>query len=302
MSHVFCKPCQLGELDAIKIEHPLFNATLLLQGAQLIEFSPKSNRDCNTLWLSPSAQYKKGQPVRGGIPICWPWFGNVDKNPNAIQDQLKSTTANSAHGFARSLPWEVKRINEDCHYIEVTLFLSSNSETKAIWPFDFVLEAKFTFSEKMELLLTTSNTGSDSFNISQALHSYFPTKDITHSYIHDTHNLKYIDALDHWKQKQQMGKVHFNTETDRLYLFDKENHSLRLETPDQSLLINSKNSQSAVIWNPWIEKSKRLSQFSPLDFQSMLCIETANVLSDSRKIMAGGQSTISVELIANYLL
>lgn len=299
MSHVFCSLLKIDELEAIKIEHPSFNATLLLQGAQLIEFSPKSNQFRNTLWLSPNAQYKLGQPIRGGIPICWPWFGNIDKNPVPIQEQMQNNTSASAHGFARSLTWDIKSIHEDCHYIEVTLSLSSNSTSKDIWPFDFELEAKFTFSNKMELVLTTNNTDNESYNISQALHTYFPTKDINRSYIYNTHNLKYIDALDHWQEKQQVGKIHFNAETDRLYFFDKKEHSLRLETPEQSLLINSKNSQSAVIWNPWIDKSKRLSQFSPLDFQTMLCIETANVLSDSREIKAGEQSSLSVEVIVS---
>jgi glucose-6-phosphate 1-epimerase len=297
MSHVFCSLSKIDELDAIKIEHPSFNATLLLQGAQLIDFSPKSNQFQNTLWLSPSAQYKLGQPIRGGIPICWPWFGNIDKNPAVIQHQMKNNTSASAHGFARSLMWEIKSILEDCHYIEVILSLSSSLASKEVWPFDFELEAKFTFSNKMELVLTTKNIGNESYSVSQALHTYLPTKDINHSYIHNTHNLKYIDALDHWQEKQQIGKIHFNTETDRLYFFDKKDHSLRLETPEQSLLINSTNSQSAVIWNPWTEKSKRLSQFSPFDFQTMLCIETANVLSDSRDIKAGEQTSISVEMI-----
>ena len=85
MSHVFCHKILIGELEAIKVKHPLFNATLLLQGAQMIEFCPLENQGQNILWLSESAEYKQGNPIRGGIPICWPWFGNLNKNPSIIQ-------------------------------------------------------------------------------------------------------------------------------------------------------------------------------------------------------------------------
>jgi glucose-6-phosphate 1-epimerase len=217
-----------------------------------------------------------------------------------MQDQLQDISSASAHGFARSQPWVIKHITEDCHFVEVTLLLSSNLETKALWPFDFELEATFKFSTSLKLTLTTTNTGNQPFSISQALHSYLPTEDINRSYIHDAHNSMYIDALDGWKEKKQTGRIGFSEETDRLYFFDNRHYSLRLETPNQSLLINNEHSQSAVIWNPWREKSKRLSQFSPQDFNQMLCIETANVMSDIKKIKSGEQARISVEFVLSF--
>ena len=307
MSHVFCQQVKIDQLEAIKIEHPLFSATLLLQGAQLIEFTP-TNTENNLLWLSDTVEYKQGKPLRGGIPICWPWFGNLNQNPAPIQDQmqnqiksqLQDVSSVSAHGFARSQPWAIKHIHEDCHFVEVTLILSSNSATKELWPFDFELEATFKFSKTLKLTLTTINTDNKPFCISQALHSYLPTADINRSYIHDAHNATYIDALDDWKEKKQIGRIGFSEETDRLYFFDSRHYSLTLATPKQSLLIHNENSQSAVIWNPWSEKSKRLSQFSPHDFHHMLCIETANVGSDIKKIDTGEQAKISVELVLNF--
>lgn len=300
MSHVFCHKILIGELEAIKVKHPLFNATLLLQGAQLIEFCPLENQGQNILWLSESAEYKQGNPIRGGIPICWPWFGNLNKNPSIIQSQIANPTSASPHGFARSMPWQVKNIHEDCHFVEIILVLTSNQESKKLWPYDFSLEAKFVFSKKFELTLTTINNDTQPFSISQALHTYLPTDDITQSYVHNTQHLDYIDALDNWNTKQQQGKVCFYEETDRLYFFKQNSYSVRLETPRTSMLINNKNSQSAVIWNPWRVKSKRLSQFRPLDFEKMLCIETANVLSDIKNLSVGEQTTLSVELIAIY--
>lgn len=298
MNHAFCALVKIDELDALEINHPSFKATLLLQGAQLIQFRPRHKNFENILWLSPSAEYKKEKPIRGGIPICWPWFGNLDKNPESIQHQIEPSASASAHGFARSALWEIKSVHEDCKYIEITLSLSSNLVSKTLWPFDFHLEAKFKLSTKLELTLTTTNTGTKNFTISQALHTYLPTKNIHHSYIHNTHDLKYIDALDYWAEKKQVGKIPFTEETDRLYFFNHPEYLLRLETPQQSLLLHSRYSQSAVIWNPWVEKSKHLSQFDPTDFMSMLCIETANVLTDSKRIKAGKEESIFMALIA----
>tara|TARA_R110001583_G_scaffold14481_1_gene60394 strand:+ start:35 stop:946 length:912 start_codon:yes stop_codon:yes gene_type:complete len=298
MSHVFCQQIHIGQLEAIKIEHPIFSATLLLQGAQLIEFTP-IDRTNNLLWLSDTAEYIKGKPLRGGIPICWPWFGNLDQNPEAIQHQIREPA--NAHGFVRSLPWQVVSINESCHQVDIVLALTSNEKSKAFWPFEFTLEAHFSFSKKLEVELTTTNTGSKAFAISQALHTYLPTTDITKTYIHNAHKARYIDALDNWKEKTQTGRIGFSEETDRLYFFTTKpnavpQYQLRVESPKQQLLLKNTQSQSVVIWNPWINKSKQLSQFQPEDYQRMLCIETANVMTDHKVLAPNQKQSLTLEL------
>jgi len=299
MSHIFCQQVQLDELEAIKIEHPLFSATLLLQGAQLIEFTPTSTEN-NLLWLSDSVEYKQGKPLRGGIPICWPWFGNLDKNPPAIQSQIKDKSSASAHGFARSMPWKIVSIIESCHQVEVILALTSDEQTKALWPFEFNLEARFIFSQQLEIELKTVNNSETAFSFSQALHTYLPTADINKTYIHNTHNSYYIDAMDHWQEKPQIGRIGFSEETDRLYFFPEQSGSnqfqLRVEAPNQQLLVNTENSRSAVIWNPWVKKSLGLSQFSPHDYQNMLCIESANILDDSVLLESQQQHSLKLTL------
>ena len=204
MNHVFCKLITIDALNAIRIQHPLFNSTLLLQGAQLIEFSPSKNQFNNLLWLSDSAKYHHGQSVRGGIPICWPWFGNLDKNPNAIQQQVPNPDLAQAHGFARNLDWKIHSIQEDCHFVQVELVLEANAETKKLWPFDFNLIARFTFSETLEVELITTNLDQQEMIISQALHTYLTTADITKTYINTPRSAFYIDPMDNWKEKQQV--------------------------------------------------------------------------------------------------
>jgi len=296
MNPVFCQTVKIDQLEAIKVEHPLFTATLLLQGAQLIEFTPSSCNN-NLLWLSDTVEYKLGKPLRGGIPICWPWFGNMDKNPTKIQQQIQGEA--SAHGFARSMPWQVNSITESCHHVEIILQLTNNQQTQTLWPFEFNLQARFVFTNTLEVELTTTNTGAKTFAISQALHTYFPTDDITKTYIHNTHGSRYIDALDNWKEKKQNGRIGFSEETDRLYFFNADKldtYELRIESPNTQLVLKNTQSKSAVIWNPWIEKSKRLSQFSPQDYQHMYCIETANVMSDHKMLTPNQQQSLKFEL------
>ena len=299
MNHIFCKLIRKGELDVIQIDHPLVRATLLLQGAQLVEFSPQKNDFNNLLWLSKSVEYKQGKPLRGGIPICWPWFGNLEKNPDNIQQQVKSEHR-PAHGMVRDIPWHISSIKESCESVIVELNVQSNESTLNIWPFDFSLIARFTFSQTLTLELITENTGKECFAFSQALHTYFPTSDITQTYIHNADQAQYIDALDDWKEKVQQGRVVFNQETDRLYFFKKNSKSeqfkLRVETPGHQLNLTTKNSLSAVIWNPWIEKSQRLSQFSAEDYESMYCIESANVMSNHKTVEAKQKVSIFLKL------
>ena len=299
MNHIFCKLIRKGELDVIQIDHPLVRATLLLQGAQLVEFSPQKNDFNNLLWLSKSVEYKQGKPLRGGIPICWPWFGNLEKNPDNIQQQVKSEHR-PAHGMVRDIPWHISSIKESCESVIVELNVQSNESTLNIWPFDFSLIARFTFSQTLTLELITENTGKECFAFSQALHTYLPTSDITQTYIHNADQAQYIDALDDWKEKVQQGRVVFNQETDRLYFFKKNSKSeqfkLRVETPGHQLNLTTKNSLSAVIWNPWIEKSQRLSQFSAEDYESMYCIESANVMSNHKTVEAKQKVSIFLKL------
>ena len=300
MRHAYCENITLDELAAIRVKHPKFNATVLLQGAQLIEFSPANNNFNNLLWLSECAEYKKQQSVRGGIPICWPWFGDLNKNPTAIKQQVPTPQLAKAHGFARNLVWQLGNINENNDRVQIEFELSHTPETQALWPFTFNLVARFTFSDTLTVELITTNLDHKEMVISQAMHTYFPTTDIAETIISpsDSCEVVYIDALDNWEEKKQIGAIKFTQETDRLYFFTTteaaKNYELKIKTPTQQLLMTNQHTNSAVIWNPWIEKSLRLSQFNAHDYKTMFCIETANVLHDSISLESNQQHTLKL--------
>lgn len=278
------------ELDCLQIRHPLFSADLLLQGAQLLHYAPQGQD--NWLWLSARAEYKKGVSVRGGIPLCWPWFGNAAMNPEAVKALITTPAEAPAHGFARARDWVLTEVYEDNEDVVLTLNLSDT--THPMWQAGLSADAEFRFTaSSVSLVLTTHNKGDKPVTFSQALHSYFPTSDISATHLRGLEGSRYIDTLDGWQSKTQTGEVTFTAETDRIY-YGEENISL--QTPEHTTELSSQGSNSCVVWNPWTEKSLRLSQFAADDFKRMFCVETANALDDAITLAPSESHSLSLLL------
>ncbi len=287
----FCTLKNINELEYVFIQHPKFTAKILLQGAQIIEFNHVIKGDF--LWLSEKAEYKQGKSVRGGIPICWPWFGNIEFNPENIRKNVSNKAA--AHGFARQLPWTLQTLNETAHGVSITLKLQHSADTLAIWPIEFDLTCRFDLSNHLSISLETTNLSNKTCSISQALHTYLPTSDIKNTRILGVHNTPYIDALDRWQEKKQCSAITFNEEVDRIYM---GKHSYQGFNSVHSFELSS-NSASSIIWNPWVEKSKRLSQFNSEAYKKMYCIESANVLSDHIRLSSKKSHSLNMTLTKN---
>lgn len=250
-------------LDYIAITTPLCDARIFLQGAQIDQFTPKDK--AALLWVSSADEYLPGSGIRGGIPICWPWFG-AHSNPDWPQ-----------HGFARTRLWQLdqSRIENDIAYL--TFSLTVNEQDKQYWPHQSQVSIEFVLSEKLQVSLITTNTGSETFEFTQALHSYFPIGDIHQLVAHGFAGSKYIE-FGQGPYLQEGDSVRFDRETDRVYtqLADRQ----LLETPNGVIEVMRDNSRSAVLWNPWIDKSKWLARFNDEDYLTMVCLEAANVLED----------------------
>lgn len=276
----FCHPCDFGELSGIRIEHPLFSAIVLLQGAQLISFKPKDDNDW--LWLSKHyedhSEYRQGQPVRGGIPICWPWFGDPKCNPKSVLHDIAPSAQSSAHGFARNHIWRACDVKESVSNVRLTLALDTATLPNNGWRANAQLEMTMTFAhQSVALQLTTTNTAKRTLSISQALHTYLPTADIKSTQIHGLEGAHFLDCLNNWELQAQFGALNIHAETDRVY---RRHGNISVVTPTHTTHIDSVHSKSCVVWNPWIDKAKRLSQFDNNAYVNMLCVESANVMDD----------------------
>lgn len=290
----FCKYVKKGELEAIEVNHSLFDATVVLQGAQLIHFAPKNQE--NWLWLSKEAKYKKSVPIRGGIPICWPWFGDAKRNPPSVVECINNEAQHMAHGIARNQLWKLTSLSENVDTVELEFAIEE--ECKELWCAQVTpLLCIKMYKDSLGVYLKNKNTGSQNTSISQALHTYLPTTDIRQSQISGLENSMYVDALNQWLCFKQLGLVKFRGETDRIYRGALPD--LNLRTPTYSMQIQNTGSNSAVIWNPWINKSKSLSQFADTSYENMLCIETANVLDDHLKLAPGEEHTLGLILRRN---
>ena len=294
--YAFTRIVQRDQLQCLEIHHPFFRADILLQGAQLIYYRPAMATN-NWLWLSSSAEYKTGQSLRGGIPICWPWFGNALQNPSAVQQQLADPATASAHGFARNQDWQLDQVEESCQQVRVRLSLLAIDRSD--WHGKAKVSAEFIFNKRScQLTVTTHNLDNKTLNLSQALHSYFPTGDIHNTRIYGLESCRYADALinhdGNWKVSRQNAAVSFSQETDRVYFPQKPR--LQLQAAGQTTNLYTDNSRSCVVWNPWVNKAKRLSQFDNAAYKEMFCIETANVLDDAVSLPANEQFSVTVRI------
>ena len=268
------------ELLAINIHNRTAEATVFLQGAQLSQYQRHKERP--VIWLSPECEYKIGSPLRGGIPVCWPWFGALDRNPESIQQQVVSG-GDQAHGFVRQLEWEVdyiKAISPDETQLQMSLTLDSTD----LWPFACKLTMKFTIGAQLTLSLEVQNIDAQSFVFSSALHSYFAVGGVGEAKIRGLNDKPFIDALHDWGVFTQQSDIVFDREIDRIYETNGSDIQVIDNEWQRQISIVSKSSANAVVWNPWVEKSKALSQFNDLDYRKMLCVESANVGNDSVKL------------------
>lgn len=276
-----------GELEAIEVHHPLFRARLFLQGAHLTHFATHDKPDW--LWLSDTARFETGRAIRGGIPLCWPWFGVPEKNPPEVRKRIRTK---AAHGFVRTALWKLEDVRESAHEVEICLSLRADDDFADVWEGHALLLATFSFSVRgCQIALTTTNLGADPLAYTQALHTYLPTSDIERTHISGLDGSDFVDTLRDWRYCQQKGDVVFHGETDRIY---ESAAPLVVSTPGSRRTLNAIGSDSTVVWNPGPQKAQALSDFPDSGWKSMLCVETANALSDYRVLNKGQSHTLGV--------
>ncbi len=285
--------CQ-KDLVAIGIKNKAATAEIFLQGAQLSRYC--RHQESPILFLSDACDYKEGVSLRGGIPICWPWFGNLDKNPEAVTQQIPAEYVKNApaHGFVRGQDWQLVAIETPSDSLTTIELEYKNKSSNSYWPFAAHLHYKVTVGETLSACLTVSNMDAHAFTYSSALHSYFCVSDIHRARIHGFEEAAYIDAADHWSAKQQQQSIRFTNEVDRVY--GTAGTHVQLKDTQRTLAIDSKGSHSTVVWNPWIDKSQRLSQFNNDDYCRMVCIETANVMDDVITLGTGEKHALSITI------
>ena len=269
-----------GLLRAV-VNIPTCRGELVLQGAHITSWQPAGQLP--VLWLSQESHFEKGKPIRGGVPICFPWFG-----PNAEDAGLP------AHGFARLVDWQIvaTHANEDGS-------IAIRLET-AIYPFALSFQVEFGTKLKMTLRTQVLPNSLSSHSFEDALHTYLAVSEIGSISISGLEGTAYIDKVDQASSKAASGSpIRFTSETDRVYLETQSDCLLMDEGLRRVIRVAKAGSASTVIWNPWVDKSKRMADFGDDEWHKMVCIETANVGGNRIELLPGElhstTSIISVE-------
>ncbi|PVZ38766.1 D-hexose-6-phosphate mutarotase [Pseudomonas sp. CC120222-01a] len=284
---------QHGELNCWRISSDRAELLIAQQGAQILSYQRVGEPPL--LWLSDQAIFRQGKSVRAGVPVCWPWFGNLQRNPASVQAMYRGEQA-PAHGLARTRDWQLLGVEEKGDDLHIEFELPEAKGDLPDWPHDVELKLQIVLGDELSVSLNSRNMGNSPVTISQALHSYFAVSDVRQARVEGVEGLQYIETLADWEQRQQQGALGFAGETDRIYLDTPQKLSIVDPHWERRITLTCTGSRSAVIWNPWTERAKELADMADDGWQRMLCIETANVWDDVVELKPGASRSLQVRV------
>lgn len=278
-----------GELISAEISNDEATANIALQGSHVFSFQPHEQQP--VLWTSRYSHYTAGKAIRGGIPVCWPWFAN---HPTDV--------GKPAHGFARTSQWTVLGSEITAKgATRLQLGLTDTEATRALWPHPFQLEVNVTVGSELQVELLIRNPGDTAFSCTGALHSYFSVSDIANVAIHGLEGCAYLDKVASDQRREQAGPITITGETDRVYLDTSADCLIVDPGWQRQVRVSKQGSRTTVVWNPWTEKARQMADFGAEEYRQMVCVETANAADEVITVPVGGehrlQTTISLELI-----
>lgn len=258
-----------GGFPFIMISNRSATALISVYAAQVLSFHPAEEYE-DLLFLSQKSSYKEGKAIRGGIPVCWPWFGGDPIDLNRPD-----------HGFVRNGLWEVLKTEATTELeTKVKLRFLETAQIKSCWQQNFVLDLEISVASSLTLKLITRNTGDQVFSITQALHSYLHVGKINQIRILGLEGSNYLDKLDDGIQKNQLGAVTVLEEVDRIYT--NTQHELIIDDSNfnRQIRITSSSNKTTVVWNPWEKSSAKIADLENNDYQRFICVEAGNVGTD----------------------
>ena len=264
-----------GELVFAEVANALAEATIALQGAHVMTFQPRGQAP--VLWLSQFAKFAPGKSIRGGVPVCWPWFGPHEKEATF-----------PAHGFARTVPWQILETavtKEGATFLKFGLI--ETAATHAQWPHASSVEILVTVGATLHVEMITQNKGAESFVLGEALHTYFHVSDVADMAILGLEGCDYLDKVENFARKTQRGPIVIESEVDRVYLNTTADCVIEDRGLKRRIRIAKQGSHSTVVWNPWTEKADKMGDFGTQGHRNMVCVETANAMENVITIAPG---------------
>ncbi|MFA0306346.1 D-hexose-6-phosphate mutarotase [Vibrio splendidus] len=240
----------------VRVIHDKANAAISLFGGHVVSFQPQGQQDL--IWMSQQAKFDGKTALRGGIPVCWPWFGRI---------------AAPAHGFARSSEWQLVEHRESEAGVIVSLGLKPNEETLAVWPHQFDARLNVEIGDQLKVTLDVKNTDSQPWTFSGALHTYLNVGDI-HNTTTTGMGAEYIDSLQGGKICQGGSELVLTDTIDRVYTQPEAQIFIADKNLDRTLTVENHGHNSAVLWNPWAEGATAMGDMQDDGYLTMMCVES----------------------------
>ncbi len=258
-----------NSITAIRVTNDFATSIISLYGGHVISFVPKNQKDL--LWMSDNSFYELGKPMRGGIPVCFPWFG-----PHPTDATLP------LHGFLRLNEWTVEAAQQlPSGDTKIILCFKSTDETLKIWKHHFIAKLIVIVGATLDVTLKIENTGNEPFSYTDALHTYFNLSDITKVSIHGLEGVNYIDKLNKDSDcKQEESSLVISKEENRIYYNTSSDCVIKDSLRNRQIRVSKRGSKITLVWNPWMETAKKMPDFVDNAYNNMVCIEAVNTYND----------------------
>jgi len=277
-----------GGLPEVRVTTPQAAGEMYLHGAQVTSWKPAGTEE--VIFLSARAQWNEGIAIRGGIPICFPWF-------RAKADDTRAPS----HGFVRTKAWQLESITQEGDEVAVAMSTASDDDTRKWWPFDFRLLHRVTFGAELKLELTVTNDGGDPFRFEEALHAYHKVGQVENVRITGLDGVSYLDNTESNREKTQHGDIVISRQTDNAYLDTQSRLELLDSELHRRISIAKENSRTTVVWNPWRQGAKSLSDLGDDEWQQMACVEASNILGFAVELAPGNRHTLRANIAVQNL-
>lgn len=269
-------------LAAVRVRSASASGLVYLQGAHVAAWQPAG--EAPMIFMSEQAVYGPGKALRGGVPICFPWFGGHPEHKEY-----------PAHGFARTRSFAYRGARLDAQgRTELEFTLDSSPETEAFFPFRFGVRYRVAFGASLGLEFKVDNRSSQPFTFEEALHSYFAVSDVNQVRVLGLQGASYVDKVRALATfTEAAAELRFTGETDRVY---DSAATCQIVDPGlkRSIRVEKSHSASTVIWNPWAERAAQMADLGGTAWPGMLCVESANVGKSNITLAAGAAHLLRV--------
>jgi glucose-6-phosphate 1-epimerase len=272
-----------GGLSKLVVKTRAAAAEIYLHGAQVTAWKPTGAEEI--LFLSEHSIWQASRAIRGGIPICFPWF------------RAKADDASApAHGFVRTKEWQLEAVSAEDEVVALRLVTESDDSTRRWWNHEFRLVHRITIGPTLQMELTAENTGTTEWSFEEALHTYFKVGDVQQVRVRGLDGVRYLDNRDGNREKVQGGDVVIAEATDRAYIGTRNALELVDSTLRRVIRTDKDHSETTVVWNPWEQGAAALTDFGNEEWRRMTCVEACNILGAAVRLGPGQSHTMTARL------